>query len=211
LTVVQNGIDLRPEADLDRDRATARAILGVSASDRVVGFVGRFVPQKAPALAVETFRHIRREHPNVRFVLIGDGPDSPAVSAALAEAGLASDVRWVRGAVARDLLPAIDVVLVTSHYEGFAYVMLEAIDSGCAIVTTPVGGARDCVVEEGNGTIVMSRTPDALGSAVGRWVDSPDRLNAARTLSRARAQHFALEHMIDRLVTLYRGAVDDGP
>ena len=211
LTVVENGIDIRPNADLDRDRATARAALGVATSDRVVGFVGRFVPQKAPALAVETFRRIRRAHPNARFVLIGDGPDAPAVSAALAEDGLASDVRWVRGAIARDLLPAVDVVLVTSHYEGFSYVMLEAVDSGCAIVTTPVGGARDCVVEGGNGTIVTSRTPDALASAVGRWVGSPDRLNAARALSRERARHFALERMVDRLVTLYRGAIDDGP
>ena len=209
LTVVENGIDLRSDADLERDRARARAALGVAASDRVVAFVGRFVPQKAPVLAVETFRRIRLEHPHARFVLIGDGPETPAVSAALAKDGMASDVLWLRDSVARDLLPGVDVVLVTSHYEGFSYVMLEALDSGCVIVTTPVGGARDCVVEEGNGAIVTSRTPEALASAVGRWIENPDRLQAARAVSRERAQHFALERMLDRLVSLYRSAVDD--
>ena len=209
LVLVENGISIRPNADLEHDRATARAALGIASSERVVGFVGRLVPQKAPALAAETFRRIRRERPDTQFVLIGDGPEAPAVSAALAKDGLASDVRWLRGAVARDFFPAVDVVLVTSHYEGFSYVMLEALDSGCAVVTTPVGGARECVVEEGNGAIVTSRTPDALASAVGRWLDSPDRLCAARAISRERARHFALERMVERLVTLYRGAIYD--
>jgi glycosyltransferase involved in cell wall biosynthesis len=210
VTVVENGIEIRSDTDLQHDRATARAALGVAATDRLVGFVGRLVPQKAPTLAVETFRLIRRAHRDTRFVLMGDGPEAPAVSAVLAKDGLASDVRWVRGAVARDLLPAVDVVLVTSHYEGFSYVMLEALDSGCAIVTTLVGGARDCVVDEGNGEIVTLRTPDALASAVGHWADSPVRLCAAHVVSRERVQHFGLERMVDRLVTLYRNAIDDG-
>jgi glycosyltransferase involved in cell wall biosynthesis len=208
VAVIENGIPIRGDADLEHDRAAARAALGVTATERLVGFVGRFVPQKAPVLAVDTFHRVRQAHPGTRFVLVGDGPEAPAVSAALVAAGLASDVRWVRGAVARDLLPAVDVVLITSHYEGFPYVMLEALDAGCAIVTTPVGGARDCVVEEGNGAIVPSRTPDALASAVGRWVASPD-LDAARAISRERAQHFAIERMVDRLVTLYRSAIND--
>ena len=208
LTVVENGIAIRSTTDLERDRETARAALGVAPGERVVGFVGRLVPQKAPTLAVETFRQIRRDHPTTRFVLMGDGPEAPAVSAALAKDGLASDVRWLQGAVARDLLPAVDVVLVTSHYEGLSYVMLEALDAGCAIVTTAVGGARDCVVDDGNGVIVWSREPDALAVGVGEWIDAPDRLCAARKFSRARAQHFALERMVDRLVTLYQDAID---
>ena len=210
LAVVENGIAVRSSTHLEQDRAAARAALGVAPGERVVGFVGRLVSQKAPTLAVETFRQIRRDQPKTRFVLMGDGPEAPAVSAALAKDGLASDVRWLQGAVGRDLLPAVDVVLVTSHYEGLSYVMLEALDAGCAIVTTPVGGARDCVVDEGNGAIVWSRAPDALAAAVGGWLQVPDRLRAARVISRARAQHFALERMVDRLVTLYRNAIDDG-
>jgi len=209
ITVVENGIAIRSNTDLEHDRAAARAVLGVGPDERVVAFVGRLVPQKAPVVAVETFRQIRRQHPTTHLVLMGDGPEAPAVSAALAKDGLASDVRWLRGAVARDLLPGADVVLVTSHYEGLSYVMLEALDAGCAIVTTPVGGARDCVVEDGNGAIVPSPLPDVLAAAVGQWLDSSDRLAEARTISRERAHHFALERMVDRLVTLYHRAIDD--
>ena len=209
LAVIENGIRLRSDADLARDRAAARAALGLSDAEVVIGFVGRLVPQKSPVLAVETFARVRRSRANAHFVLMGDGPQAPAVSRALAEHGVSSDTTWMRDAVGRDLLPAVDVLLVTSQYEGFSYVMLEGLDAGSAIVTTPVGGARDCVVHGSNGAIVAEPTPDALSSAVEHFIESPDTLRAARTVSRSRAHHFAIERMIDRLASLYRNAVDD--
>jgi len=209
LVVVENGICLRTDADLARDRATARAALGLTDAEVAIGFVGRLAPPKTPELAVETFGRVRRSHANARFILVGDGPQAPAVSEALAEQGVAGDTRWMRDAVGRDVLPAVDVLLVTSQYEGFPYVMLEGLDAGCAIVTTPVGGARDCVVHGCNGAIVNEPTPDAFSSAVENFMESPDALRAARTVSRTRAHNFEIERMIDRLATLYRNAVDD--
>jgi len=209
LAVIENGIRLRSDADLASDRATARAALGLTDAEVVIGFVGRFAPPKTPELAVKTFGRVRRSHANARFILVGDGPQAPAVSEALAEQGVAGDTTWMRDAVGRDMLPAVDVLLVTSQYEGFPYVMLEGLDAGCAIVTTPVGGARDCVAHGCNGAIVNEPTPDAFSSAVENFMESPDALRAARTMSRARAHNFQIERMIDRLATLYRNAVDD--
>jgi glycosyltransferase involved in cell wall biosynthesis len=183
--------------------------LGLSDHEFVVGFVGRLVSQKAPELAVETFGRVRRSWPNSRFVLVGDGPKAPAVTRALEAHGATAATIWLRDAVGHDVLPAVDVLLVTSEYEGFSYVMLEGLDAGCAIVTTPVGGARDCVVEGSNGTIVAGNNADALADAVGNFAGAPDALRAAREVSRARAHNFEIERMIDRLATLYRQALDD--
>ena len=167
------------------------------------------MPQKAAELAVETFGRVRSSHANARFVLVGDGPQAPVVSRALAEHGVARDTTWMRDVVGRDVLPAVDILLVTSEYEGFPYVMLEGLDAGCAIVTTPVGGARDCVVNGSNGTIVAGHTADALANAVSNFVGAPDALRAARGVSRAHAHNFEIERMIDRLATLYRQTADD--
>jgi glycosyltransferase involved in cell wall biosynthesis len=209
LTIVENGIEVRSAESLERARAIARASLGVGDDRRVVGFVGRLVPQKAPRLAVEVFRRLKSEYPRLEFVLVGDGSESPHVAAALESAGLAQSVRWLRRSVGRDVLPAIDVLLVTSEYEGFSYVMLESLDSGCAIVSRRVGGARDCIVDGQNGAIVDSRSAEALAAAVGDYVRSDDRLRVARTISRARARRFEMDRMVDRLVTLYRGDTRD--
>jgi glycosyltransferase involved in cell wall biosynthesis len=209
LAVVEYGIHLRSDVDLARDRATARAALGLSDAEVVIGFVGRLVPQKAPELAVATFGRVRRSHANAHFVLVGDGPQAPEVARALAAHGVAGDTTWMRRAAGRDVLPAVDVLLVTSQYEGFPYVMLEGLDAGCAIVTTPVGGARDSVVHGSNGAIVADPSPDALSNAVGHLMESPNALRDARTVSRARAHNFEIERMIDRLATLYRNSVVD--
>ena len=197
LAVIENGIRLRSDADLARDRAAARAALGLSGAEVVIGFVGRLVPQKSPELAVETFGRVRSSHANARFVLVGYGPQAPVVSRALAEHGVARDTTWMRDAVGRDVLPAVDILLVTSEYEGFPYVMLEGLDAGCAIVTTLVGGARDCVVDGSNGTIVAGHTADALANAVSNFVGAPDALRAARGVSRVHAHNFEIERMID--------------
>jgi glycosyltransferase involved in cell wall biosynthesis len=101
------------------------------------------------------------------------------------------------------------VLLVTSHYEGFSYVMLEALDAGCAIVSRPVGGARDCIVDGRNGTVVEAANAGSLTAAVGEFLRSDDRLRVARACSRARARRFEIDGMVDRLVTLYRGESRD--
>jgi len=209
IAVIENGISLRSDADLARDRAAARAALGLPDDRVVIGFVGRLVPQKSPELAVETFARVHRSHGNVHFVLVGDGPRAPAVAQALATHGIAGETTWMRDGVGRDLLPGVDVLLVSSEYEGFSYVMLEGLDAGCAIVTTPVGGARDCVLHGANGAIVAEATPDALAKAIRQLIESPEGLRDARRVSRARAHNFEIERMIDRLATLYRNAVDD--
>ena len=101
---------------------------------------------------------------------------------------------------------AADILLVTSQYEGFPYVMLEALDAGCAIVTTVVGGAKDCVIDGENGAIVSSARAASLADAVAPFIESADRLAHARRVSRERARAFEVDRMVDRLVALYRGS-----
>jgi glycosyltransferase involved in cell wall biosynthesis len=209
LTVVENGIELRSDESLARARSDAREALGIDDDRRVVAFVGRLVPQKAPQLAVETFRRINADFPGTELLLVGDGGEAPQVAGALDATGLTPRVRWMRRSVGRDVLPAVDVLLVTSHYEGFSYVMLEALDAGCAIVSRPVGGARDCIVSGENGAIVEDSSAASLAAAVGEFLRSDARLHAARRCSRDRARRFEIDHMVDRLVTLYRGESRD--
>jgi glycosyltransferase involved in cell wall biosynthesis len=209
ITVVENGIPLRDAEALAADRAAAREALGIAPHECVVAFVGRLVPQKAPVLAVETLRRVLAHHADVRFVLVGDGPEAPAVERAVADGGLGNQLRWVRRGTGHALLPAADILLVTSQYEGFPYVMLEALDAGCAIVTTSVGGAKDCVIDGGNGTIVPTATADTLANAVRLYVESPNRLALARSISRGRARAFEVDRMVDSLVALYRGTAND--
>ena len=60
-----------------------------------------------------------------------------------------------RGAVdARRYMPSMDIFALPSQYEGFPYVLLEALHAGLPVISTPVGGALESVVPDVNGIIV---------------------------------------------------------
>jgi len=204
LTLIENGIEPWGAAELERMRAATRGRLGLSPHDVVVGFLGRLAAQKAPQVALRVFARLRDARPNLRLVLVGDGPDAESVRASIGELSLGQAVRWIPTALGREMIPAFDVFMLTSRYEGFPYVLLEALNGGCAIVSTRVGGAADCVEDGRNGFLVDAPDAEAIAERVLAITDSPERLRAMRQRSRERAALFSLDRMVDRTADLYR-------
>ena len=204
LVLIENGIETWTAEQVARARAATRARLGIAADDVVVGFLGRLAPQKAPDVTVRVFKQLLDERPATRVVLAGDGPDAAAVRALMGELGVADRVLVLPAANGPDVIPAFDLFLMTSRYEGFPYVLLEALAAGCAIVTTPVGGVVDCVVDGVNGSVVDTLDPDPIARAVLAIVNDPARLAGMRTKARERAALFSIDRMLDRTADLYR-------
>ena len=204
LVLIENGIETWMPERVERARAATRARLGIAADDVVVGFLGRLAPQKAPDVALHVFRRILDERPSTRVVLAGDGPEGARVHALMGELGLADRVIMLPDANGPDVIPAFDVFLMTSRYEGFPYVLLEALAAGCAIVTTRVGGVADCVVDGVNGSVVDALEPEPIARAALAIVNDADLLLRMRAEARARAALFSIDRMLDRTADLYR-------
>jgi glycosyltransferase involved in cell wall biosynthesis len=204
LVLIENGIEAWTPEHVARARAATRTRLGIAADDVVVGFLGRLAPQKAPEVALQVFRRVLDERPATRLVLAGDGPESARVRALMGELGLADRVIVLPDANGPDVIPAFDVFLMTSRYEGFPYVLLEALAAGCAIVTTRVGGVADCVVDGVNGRVVDGLEPEMIARAALTIVSDSERLLQMRAESRARAALFSIDRMLDRTADLYR-------
>jgi len=204
LVLIENGIETWSPERIARARAETRARLGIGADDLVVGFLGRLAAQKAPDVALRVFRRLLDERPATRLVLAGDGPETERVDALLSELGLADRVARLSAAHGPDVIPAFDVFLMTSRYEGFPYVLLEALAAGCAIVTTRVGGVADCVVEGVNGAVVDTLDPDAIARQVIAIADDPALLRRMQASARERAALFSIDRMLDRTADLYR-------
>jgi glycosyltransferase involved in cell wall biosynthesis len=204
LVLIENGIEAWAPAQVAHTRASTRARLGIAPDDVVVGFLGRLAPQKAPDVAVRVFRRILDERPATRVVLAGDGPEAARVSSLVNELGIADRVLTLPTASGPEVIPAFDLLLMTSRYEGFPYVLLEALAAGCAIVTSRVGGVADCVVDGVNGSVVESLDPDPIARAVLAIVQDPQCLAAMRVKARERADLFSIDRMLDRTADLYR-------
>lgn len=204
LVVIENGIESWTPDQVARARASTRARLGIASDDVVVGFLGRLASQKAPEVALRVFRRILDERPATRLVLAGDGPDGAVVRSLMSELGLADRVITLPVAHGPDVIPAFDLFLMTSRYEGFPYVLLEALAAGCAIVSTRVGGVVDCVVDGENGRVVRELDPEPIARAVLDIVNDPELLLRMRARARERASLFSIDRMVDRTADLYR-------
>lgn len=204
LVLIENGVALRSREEIEKLRRRTRDQFGLRDSDSVVGFVGRLAPQKAPDIAVQVFRRLHEQDPSIRVLIVGDGPEASTIRALTEHLGLGEVVRWVPAARGADIMPALDVLLLTSRYEGFPYVLLEALESGCAIVTTRVGGAPDTVTNGENGFIVEGGCVDELADRVLRICTHRPLLETMRLKSRARATAFSVERMVSRTVDVYR-------
>jgi glycosyltransferase involved in cell wall biosynthesis len=148
--VIPEFVDYRPEnPDFAASRRRARGALGLEEGDEVVGWVGRFVPQKDPETLVRALELILAARGAARAVLVGDGPmrehtehvlQATGFGERVAFAGLRPDVR--------SLYAAFDVLLHPSRWEGQPRVIQEAIAERVPVVATRVAGTRD-LIEDG--------------------------------------------------------------
>jgi glycosyltransferase involved in cell wall biosynthesis len=183
--VVPNGVDLEAFAAQDDDaRAAARAGLGLGSAPVAV-CVGRLCRQKGQDVLLAAWPRVRAAVPEARLVLVGDGPDRPALTAAapagVVFAGPAADPRsWYAAA---------DVVVLPSRWEGMSLVQLEAMASARCVLATDVGGVREALPDVA--TVVPAGDPAALGDALAQRLAQPAlaAAEAAAGCERARARH----------------------
>ena len=182
--VLRNGVDLKLFAP--QDRAVARRELGLHPDAPIVLSVGSLIPVKAVDLVVRATAALAR----ATLVIVGDGPEKPALQRLARDLSLEQRVRFL-GAMAQPRLAsaynAADVLVLASVREGFPNVLLEALACGTPIVATAVGGMPEIVRAPAAGRLVQERTPEAIAAALHAVLANPP----ARAAVRAYAERFA--------------------
>ena len=198
LAVVVNG---RTPA-VARDRASLRDELRLSGKV-VIGFVGRLEAQKAPHRLIEAAIKLLPKLPQAHLLMIGDGPERGQLEAMMRATGLEKRATWLGAVDAVQYMPAMDVLAMPSVYEGFAYVLLEALHAGLPIVATPVGGTAESVLPGENGIIVPHHPVEPLVTALRQLGLDAELRHKMGQAARERASHFSVTRMVDNLEGLY--------
>lgn len=199
LTVIPNGADALPLPP----REIVRAELGAGPDDVIVGFLGRMDDQKAPHALVAAMRHVMPEFPRIKLVMVGDGPKRQMIDAAISGLGVGDRARCFNFSEGNRYMSGFDMLVVPSLYEGFAYVLIEALNAGLPIVSTPVGGTDEAIALNENGFIVPHGSDTRMAEAI-RRLASDDRLRRAMgAASKERAAYFTVSRMVDATEQLY--------
>ncbi len=212
IVTVPNGIDTDRFTPSGTTRQEARARLGLPAEAPVVGVVAQFRLQKQLDVWLEAARHIRTARPDVRFVIVGNGPLWDEIRAVSTRLGLDDAVHFA--GVQPNVLPyfeAMDVFMMASRYEGAPLAPVEAMAMQVPVVSFAVEGIRN-VIQSGENGILVDAGPDgahALARAVTDLLDDPEAQTRLGRAGRASAvQLYGLTQMQRTLETMYTDVVD---
>jgi glycosyltransferase involved in cell wall biosynthesis len=172
VTVISNGVDLAPFDRPAVDRDAVRGEFGLAANALLVLQVARLDYLKDHLTAIRTMERIVRRRPDAHLLLVGEGTERPAVEKDVADRSLASHVTLLgrRRDVPR-LLPASDVVLLTSISEGIPLTLIEAMAARRPVVATDVGGVAEIVEDGTTGLLAPSGDDARLAEHVLRLAD----------------------------------------
>ena len=148
---------------------------------RTIVCVGRLVPEKGFVSAVEAFA--RLGDPEARLTILGEGPEREAIAAAAAWLGVADRVQ-LAGYV-RDARPWLDearLLLLTSAFEGYGAVIVEALAAGRQVVATACSPSVAELVVPGQGAVAPVGDVPGLAAALKRTLAAPppDPIELAR-------------------------------
>jgi len=164
ITVIYNGIDISQFNSGDEAQSSARRRLDLPAGAQIIGMTANFSTNKNHALLLQALSEIRRTLPGICCLLIGDGPTRPQVERLGHKMGLTSALYFLGTRIdVPNIIPALDVFVLTSNSESFSNVIIEAMACGKPVVATDSGGPREIVIDGETGYLVP--TGDALALA----------------------------------------------
>jgi glycosyltransferase involved in cell wall biosynthesis len=204
IRVIRNGVLIPPRMP-SAERAAIRAGWGFGPADLVVGDVANHKPRKGLEMLIRTAADLRRKLPNLRLVLVGDGPHRPVLEALASRLEVTDIVHFHgRDLDARRLYGAFDVFAHVSETEGGPNVVVEAAAAALPIVATCAGGTGELVADGESGLLVAIDDQAALEAALLRLAQDPGlgaRLGAA---ARQRAATvFGMDRMVAEFASMY--------
>jgi glycosyltransferase involved in cell wall biosynthesis len=175
-------------------------------------FAGRFIPEKRVDALIGAVREARRELPQLRAELFGDGPERGRVSDAVERAGMA-DVIALRGFVetetVQDGLAHAACMVLPSRREGYGMVVIEAASYGTpsVVVAGEDNAAVEHIVEGVNGFVAASAGAEDLAAAIVRASRGGETLRRSTAdWFEANAQRLSLDHSLKVVADAYAAA-----
>jgi glycosyltransferase involved in cell wall biosynthesis len=203
--VIENGVDVAAFDGYEKQAQVIRAEFGISPNAPVLGIIGRLKPQKDLPTFLQAAVEILRARPDTRFLVVGDGPLQPELQAqaqalglfpALVFTGMRKDVPAI--------LASIDILVLSSLWEGLPVILLEAMAAARPVVSTAVDGIRGVALPDETALLVPTSSPSALAQACLQLIGDPQRARQMGTVGRGRVlENYSLDAMINRISALY--------
>ena len=175
--------------------------------DGIAVFVqaARLVKQKNHQLLIQACERLRVHRDDFVVWCCGEGPERPVIEAMIRNAGLEKHVQLLGySSNPYALMAKSRGVLLTSEYESFGLVLVEAMICGAPPIATDCRSGPDEVLSEGAGILVPRNSPEAFAEAMLSLIQDNTLHAELRERGQARAEQYSIENTI----RLWMGLLD---
>lgn len=141
----------------------------------IIGNIGRLSEQKGMEYFINAAPDIIKKHPEARFLIIGSGEDEEKLNSLISRLHLKEKVLLFgyRNDI-QNIMSQLDLIVLSSLWEGFPLTPIEAFSVGKTIVATGVDGTIEIVHNERNGLLIEIRSSEQIADKVVWMIEHPD-------------------------------------
>jgi len=210
---VKYGIPLSQFRETAVDSSLKKRELKITNNDPIVGMISCLKVQKAPLDYIKAAIKIYEGMPNVNFLLVGDGVLRTKCERFLAPTRL--NGRFIFTGWRRDvskILDILDVVVLTSKWEGTPIAIIEGLSKGCCVVATNVGGTSEIVRDGITGYLTRPGAHEEIVEKVLELLKSPQSLNKMKeSASLSIDDSFSVDRMANEIDNVYQHTMENIP
>jgi 1,2-diacylglycerol 3-alpha-glucosyltransferase len=207
-TVIPTGLDIAPFKEANG--AALRSEWGWH-DDKVIISVGRLAEEKNWGTLLQAFALALKEQPNLRLVLVGDGPQAQTLSQLAGELGIAERILFT-GAVSFDQVPAYlkaaDLFAFASVTETQGLATLEAMAAGLPVVAVMGSGTVDIVEENVQGLLVQN-DPQQLASGILKLIHNSELMDTFKSNAIKKSRTYDNKRLARKMLKVYAQAIQD--
>lgn len=204
---IYNGIetDIYQPADHSANRHRIREEFRVADKEILIGAIGRLTWPKGFEFFIQAIPDILQALPNARFLLVGDGALRHNLETLARSLNLQNHLLFAgQRTDIRDILTALDVVVVPSIQEGFPVLTLEAMAMEKPIVATEIDGITEQITDGMEGLLVPPRVPAAIAQATIRLKNDQHTARLLGRNARKRVlRDFSIHKMMAETIKVY--------
>lgn len=197
--LIYNGIDLKKfnvHHEIDGDKNNSECINIIN--------VARFMPEKNQKLLIDVLYILSKRYTNIKLRLVGNGKTKNEILRKVNKLGLEDKVEFLG---ARNDIPELlnksDIFLLSSNYEGFCLVIVEAMACGLPVVATNVGAIPEIIKDRENGLLVKPNDPDEFAKAIIEIIENKDMRKMISSNAINDAKKYNFENTVKKYEDLY--------
>lgn len=205
ITVIENGVDVPAFSGHEEEARSIRAEFGISDSAPLFGIIGRLKPQKDLPTFLRAAAEILKQRPDARFLVVGDGPLKAELELVTKQRNLLPSVIFT--GMRKDIpaiMKAIDVLVLSSLWEGLPVILLEAMASARPVVSTAVDGIKGVAIPNETALLVEPGSPEELARACLQLADDCKlRMDMGEAGLKRVTEFYSMDAMTNRISELY--------